>query len=154
MGYAFADEAADRASIARVVSQLNRDPEPEGLFTTNADASVLGTLRSAGPVRVRVLSTPAYPNVLTVTISHEPWGEASIGPGAPAVEVLNPRIASGAIRFVTPDVALVDATFSYSSSTYSSSAGGPEVTPLLIVVKREGEIWKIDSVRQLSPSNH
>jgi hypothetical protein len=50
--YALADEAADRIAIRRAIATLN-EPSPNGaLFTASSDA--------------------------TVTISHEPWGEATI----------------------------------------------------------------------------
>jgi hypothetical protein len=67
-----------------------------------------------------------HPNV---TISHEPWGEATIN-------LMSPGILIATIRFITPDVALADGT--------------THTIPLLFVMKREGENWKIASVYVLA----
>ena len=48
-----------------------------------------------------------------------------------------------AIRFVTGDVALADA----SGTRYSSM--GTQITPAVFILKREGADWKIDSLRVL-----
>jgi hypothetical protein len=73
-----------------------------------------------------------------VTISHEPWGEA-------AINLMSPRILIAAIRFITPDVALADAT-----RTHKVDDGTTQTIPLLFVMKREGENWKIASVYVLA----
>jgi hypothetical protein len=113
----WAEEAADRASIERVIAALNQTPRPVGLFTADFDGSAL-------------------PGALTVTISHEPWGEATIGPLF-ALGPAGPKITIGRVRFITGDVALVE------------GAGGVESTPLLFVVRKEIEGWKIASVHTL-----
>lgn len=78
----------------------------------------------------------------TLVISHEPWGEATIN--FPGVEIVNPRIESRTVRFITPDVALADGV-----CTYRDFNGHAETTPLLFVMKKEGERWKIASIRLL-----
>jgi len=50
---------------------------------------------------------------------------------------LNPRFVSTTIRFITPDVALVDGTW--------------QTVPLLFVMKKEENDWKIASLRTLAP---
>ena len=87
---------------------------------------------------------------LRVIISHEPWGEATINfPGIgsiTSVEILNPQITASAIRFITPDVALAD-----GACTYKDDGTTTQTTPLLFVLKREGDDWKIASLRLLVP---
>jgi hypothetical protein len=85
-----------------------------------------------------------------VTISHEVWGEAAINfPGVGSItfeEMVNPRIVSGAMRFITPDVALAD-----GACRYNGDSAATQSTPLLFVMKREGGDWKIASLRVLAP---
>jgi hypothetical protein len=59
------------------------------------------------------------------------------------VEVVNPKIVSQVIRFITSDVALVDGASIYDSDT------GSESTPLLFVMKKEGERWMITACREV-----
>jgi hypothetical protein len=65
----------------------------------------------------------------SVTISHEPLGEATIN-------LTSPGILIATIRFITQDVALADGT--------------AQTTPLLFVMKREGANWKIESAYVLA----
>jgi hypothetical protein len=132
-----ADEGTDRASIGRVIALLNQSPQPSGVFADKADASALDQLWS-GKRRVVEQS-------LTVTISHQPWGEATFGPG-PSEETVNPRISGGEVRFITADVALADGTF-----TYTGERGVVQSTPLVFVLKKDGDSWKIASVRIAQP---
>jgi hypothetical protein len=141
---AFADETADRAAIDRAVAALNRIPSPQSIYTADASISPdLDRLWEGKRPSYRVLNgTMARP---TVTISHEPWGEASIGfPGIRTVDLTNPRILGGPIRFVMPDVATVDAESVYEAE------GKLQRRPLFIVVKKEGADWKIDAVRVIA----
>ena len=145
---AWADEASDRLAIGRVLAALNEVPQRPGLFTADGDAaSELERLREARPLRFQILTPVSASGGVTVTISHEPWGEATLNfPGMgplPPMVIVHPRIVSRAIRFITPDVALADAA-------YVDEAGGA-ATPLLFVMKKEGDSWKIDSLRVLAP---
>jgi hypothetical protein len=149
-----ADEPADRAAIDRVIAQLNQYPPPTALFTADSDApAALRQLwKARHPVyRVRPwgwdpASTTDHP---TVTISHEPWGEATINlPGArplPPMEMVNPRIVGRSVRFLTPEVALAEGV-----CVYDIEGGGQQRTPLLFVLKKEGNDWKIASLRVLA----
>jgi hypothetical protein len=110
---AWADEAADRSAIDRTLTGLDR-------FTSDSDAS---------PVLDRLRKLKGW----SVTISHEPLGEATINRPTP-------RIVSGGVRFITVDVALVEGTCSYEDGT---------TMPLLFVMKKEGDDWKIASLRVL-----
>ncbi len=149
---ALADETADRLAIGRTIAALNEVPQRPGLFTEDGDSSfAVKPLLGSQPVSVRLLTTsgnpvPAPPAHATVEISNEPWGEATIiypgMPSLPPMEMLDPRIVSGTIRFITADVALVDGAYTYRA----------EKTPLLFVMKKEKDNnWKIASLRVLAP---
>ena len=153
--YASADEAADLVAIGRAISKLNELPRPTGLFTEDANASSeLEGLPKVNPLAFRMA---AFRNRPTVTISHEPWGEATINfpwtdylikaLRARTLEILNPRIGSRTIRFLTPDVALVDGAW-----TYKDDGATTRTTPLLFVMKKERGSWKIASIRVLAPA--
>jgi len=122
------EETADRAQIASVIATLNQAPELARLFTADSDGS-----RALAEV---LRSTP------TVTISHEPWGEATWG-----FSGSRPRITSGQVRFLTPDVALIDGS---AVDGAASRPDGKDSAPLLFVMKKEGDSWKIASIRLLS----
>jgi hypothetical protein len=167
--YASADEAADLVAIGRAISKLNELPRPTGLFTEDANASSeLEGLPKVNPLAFRmaafrILEPPSDPVFLlqadhpTVTISHEPWGEATIdfpcteylikALRARTLEILNPRIGSRTIRFLTPDVALVDGAW-----TYKDDGATTRTTLLLFVMKKERGNWKIASIRVLAPA--
>jgi hypothetical protein len=152
--YAWADEAADRVAIDRAVAALNELPQRADVFTDDA-YSELERLPNVKPRAFRIPG-PQDDRVSlrrtdgpTVTISHEIWGEATINiPGVapvPALEILNPRITNGAIRFITPDVALTDGAW-----TYEGDSGTTQAIPVLFVMKKEGDNWKIASLRVLA----
>jgi hypothetical protein len=136
----WADESADRAAIGRSIAALNEVPRRTDLFTADANSmSLLDQLwkdkRLTFRARTGLAGTESSATVdrRNVTISHEPWGEATLNIPSMPVEVLNPKIVSYVIRFNTPDVAVVD-----GASVYDTDIGA-ESTPLLLVMKREGE---------------
>jgi hypothetical protein len=95
--YALADEAADRIAISRGITTLNDSTQPSALFTQRGYYEFEG-LRRAHPRAFQIFG-PASADV-TVTISHEPWGEATINfPG---------RESRPSIVYVTPAVALAE----------------------------------------------
>ena len=97
---AWSDEPADRSAIDRTISSLNGMPRPTEHFTADSDAlAALDRLRKVEGV--------------SVAISHEPWGEASI-------KLQTPVISARGTRFITSDVALVDGTCSYAEGGTSS----------------------------------
>jgi len=145
----WADESADRAAIGRSIAALNEVPRRTDLFTADANStSLLDQLWKGKRLTFRArmgldgAESSATVNRPNVTISHEPWGEATINIPPMPVEVLNPKIVSYVIRFITPDVALVD-----GASVYWNTDTGAESTPLLLVMKREGERWMITALR-------
>lgn len=144
--YALADEPGDRAAIVQTVTALNEFPHPSTLFTDDA-SSDLDRLPNVRPLAFRVMSRPAQPALHPphVTISHEPWGEASIGIPLPQMEILNPRITVNSIRFLTPEIALVDGNW-----TYHKDIADTQTIPLLFIMKKETDSWKIASLRLLA----
>jgi hypothetical protein len=121
--HAWADQAADRAAIERVVGVLNSSRPGEmpdsSLFTADADNQ---------------LDRLADLNRRLFQASKEPWSEATA-----------PRMAIQSIRFVTPDVALVDA----ADTQYGSVILARRI-PVLLVMKKEGADWRIASLRVLA----
>ena len=90
--------------------------------------------------------TVATAGGVTVVISHEPWGEAQIYPAGVFPQqllIVNPRFASGAVRFITPDVATVEGSYTRTDDDTVQS------TPLLFLMKRDRDVWKIASIRLL-----
>jgi len=143
--YASADEAADRAAIDRAIASLNQQPQPTAVFTEDS-YSELDRLPDVTPRAVRILALSGGP---MVTISHEPWGEATLNLPATAslaLEITNPRIAGSATRFITTDVAVTDGAW-----THTDGSGVIQTIPLLFVMRKEGDNWKIASVRVLTP---
>jgi len=128
---ATADDAADRAAIGRTIAALSETPQRAALFSQGADAA--RELERLGRV-----GTPDLP---TVTISHEPWGEATID--FLCLQRIVTRLGSGAIRFITSDVALADGVWTYGED------GKTHTAPLLFVMKKEAGNWKIVSIRIL-----
>jgi hypothetical protein len=149
----WADEAADRVAIDRAVASLNQLPRSASIFTEDA-SSELGRLPNVDPLTIRVPGPQSYPvptGEATLTISREPWGEVAIAyPGVPhsrVFEIINPRIENnGPIRFLTPDVALTDGVW-----THEDDSGATQRITILFVLKKQGDDWKIASVRILAP---
>jgi len=136
--YASADEAADRVAIDRTIAALNESPLPAGVFTKGA-SSELGQLPDAPAFRI---SRPAGDlSRPTITISHEPWGEATIS--LPA-ESLNPRIVSDRTRLITPDVAVADGRWTYQEGATTRTIR------LLFVMRKDSDGWKIATARVLA----
>ena len=133
--FACADEVSDRAAITRTIVALNElPPRTSEIAESPTAASELSGLLIA-TAEVRPAASP------TVTISHEPWGEATIN--FPGIEVLRYRVATATMRFLTPDVALVDG--------YWTRTDGPFLfKPVLFVMKKVGDAWKIASARMLA----
>ena len=53
-----------------------------------------------------------------------------------------PQVVSGKVRFITPDVAIVD-----GASIVQGAVSLTDSVPLLFVMKRVGVGWRIDAVR-------
>jgi len=73
-------------------------------------------------------------NTQWLQLSSEPWSEMT-----------SPRLTIRSIRFVTPDVALVNA----ASVQYGSNIPVRRI-PVLFVLKKEGKDWRIAALRVLA----
>ena len=119
-----ANEAADRVAIERVVNVLSdrqtvsSKKQISTLFTADAD----NDLDRLTELNGRLLQ-----------FASEPWSE-----------VTTPRQTIQSIRFVTPDVALVNA----ANAQYGSTIPVRRI-PVLFVMKKEGTDWRIASLRVL-----
>ena len=112
----WAEEVTDRPMIESTIARLS-DNQP-ALFTADfSDAAEFARVSSTG----------------TVVISKEPFGEAIISL-APAR-----RFAVVSVRFVTGEVALVDALDRYT-----------ENGKVLLVMKKEGAQWKVASFKRIA----
>jgi hypothetical protein len=122
----WADEARDRAAIDKAIAALNDPVQRANVLTKDVDSSVdfdrLIDLHRRGSLS------------LGFAIGrNEPWTELTV-----------PRVLSGSIRFVTPDVAIVD-----GASTIRGAVTLAPRVPLLFVMKKEGVEWRISAVRVL-----
>jgi hypothetical protein len=141
--YAFADEAAERVAIGHAITTLNEPSQRSALFTDGRAYSEFERLRRAHPLAFRIIGPAADPESMvltdhpTLTISHEPWREATINlPG---------RESRPSIAFIRPDVALAE-----GACTYEDDQATMQTTQLLFVMKKEGDDWKIASIRVLA----
>jgi hypothetical protein len=153
-----ADEAADRAAIEKVISTLNSSPGSPGLFTEDFDDDgaliSLGVYRSSPSVTIPV-TTPegGRPTIhvavgaISMCVSHEPMGELGpCGETDRSASASASRFVIQSIRLITPDVALVDAV------NNRDFAGLSRRSPVLLVLRREGDVWKIASLRVMAPA--
>ena len=122
----WADSASDRAAVERIVkvvlASAATDESISALFAADAESvlgSELGRLREMDR---RLLG-----------LSKEPLSE-----------VTPPMVDIQSIRFVTSDVALVDA-----ASTHYGSLVLHSRIPVLLVLRRDGADWRIVSLRVL-----
>jgi hypothetical protein len=130
-----ADEAAERAAIAKTIAALSVWPVRADLFTADFDGPAKGGVRVVCPevwwetcgAPVETDSTQ-LPGSGAVVISKEPWGEAVWIPAGTAIRPAK-------IRFLTPEVATVDAV---------------GTARVFLVMKKEGTEWKIASLRVLA----
>jgi hypothetical protein len=125
-----ADGAADRTAIENTIRVFGIAPLRAGLYTTDFDQEELARFGKSpapadGGIPIAIEGVPG-----TVVISKEPMGEAIWLPAGMHGAVIVKRI-----RFVTPEVAVVDAM---------------EKGPVLIVMKKVGTDWKIASLRRLA----
>jgi hypothetical protein len=125
-----ADDAADRTAIENTIRVFSIAPLRAGLYTTDFDQEELARFGKSpapadGGIPIAIEGVPG-----TVVISKEPMGEAIWLPAGMHGAVIVKRI-----RFVTPEVAVVDAM---------------EKGPVLIVMKKVGTDWKIASLRRLA----
>lgn len=122
--WALADSASDRAAIVSLITALNDHSKPPSSLLT-ADAA-------ADPAELARLSNL----------------DRMLAPSkGPLSEVTAPKIEIRSVRFITRDVALVDAVNSQYGSVILSKS-----VPLLVVMKKQGKNWRIASLRVMVDS--
>jgi hypothetical protein len=121
-----ADEVTDRAAIDAVIEAVNNPLQRTRLFTQDLDSSVNFD-------RLIDMHLALSPNVPVPVGTPEPWRLLT-----------EPHIVSGAIRFITADVAMVDA-----ASTVRGAVTFAETVPLLFILKKEQAGWRINAVRRI-----
>jgi hypothetical protein len=117
---AFGDQPADRTAIETVINSLKTAKPVSVLFTADADSD-LAQLDAAQSAMAEA--------------ARQPWSEA-----------MPPKLVIDSIRFVTADVAIVNAANRQITSTMVRR------TPVLLVMRREDSGWKIASLRMLTAS--
>lgn len=120
----WADEAQDRVAIEKVIAAVNDPILRPGLFTQGADSGVDFTRLL--DLHARRASCPG--DVIGI---NETWTAMTV-----------PQVVSGKVRFITPDVAIVD-----GASSVQGAVSLIDSVPLLFVMKRVGAGWLIDAVR-------
>jgi hypothetical protein len=117
-----ADEVGDRTEIENAIRVFSIAPLRPSLYTHDLDQDELARF---GRIPIAIEGAPG-----TLVISKEPMGEAVWLP-----ERMHGAVIVKTIRFVTPEVGMVDAF---------------EKGPVLILMKKVGTDWKIASLRRLS----
>ena len=139
----WADEATDRAAIEATLAALNPSPLRPNLFTRDfANAVELQRFLGQAADGVVVRTEAA-----TLTISHEPMGEATLGPPLPNSVPLK-RFVTRSVAFVSPDTSIVVAIPEWQFESAASKR-----VPVLFVLRREGSDWQIASFRVLAEAS-
>lgn len=120
-----ADEAQDRAAIDKIIVALNDPAQRAVLLPKESDSNV------DFDHLLDLHRRPMPPPGVVMTGMNEPW-----------TELTTPRIVSGRIRFISPDVAIVD-----GASTIRGAMTFVRRVPLLFVMKRAPAGWRIEAVR-------
>jgi hypothetical protein len=122
-----ADEAKDRIAVNEIIEAINDPAQRPTLFTKDADSAVnfdwlIGLHLRSSNVEVGGVGIDEMWRVLTV-----------------------PRVASGTIRFITSEVAIVN-----RASVIRGAVTLVETVPLLFILKKEHTVWRICAVRAIS----
>jgi hypothetical protein len=128
----WADEAQDRAAIGHVIDSLNDPAQRDRAFAADADSPLDFDLLIRLHRRTPCLACVAIG-------MDEPWTVLTV-----------PRVVCDNIRFIAPDVALVD-----GASIIPGAISLLPRVPLVFVLKKSGAEWKISAVRVLGrPAMH
>ena len=125
--------------------------EPTHTADVNSPSSLVGSVNEA----LRINDAIAFSNLFIPDA--DVWlGGQQIGKGPGAIqgavrnregwsEVTSPQLDSATIRLISPDVALIDASFTQYGSMILK-----RTVPVLLVVKEEKGAWRIISMRFVS----
>jgi hypothetical protein len=115
---ALAQSPADRAAVENVIHSLRTAEPVSALFTADADSDL---------DRLRMIEASMTKE------AHEPWSE--VGPVA---------LVINSVRFLSPDIALVDASETQIGVHFSKGV------PVVFALKRENSQWKIAYLRVMA----
>lgn len=120
-----ADEAKDRMAINRIIEAINDPVQRPTLFTKDADSMV------------------NFDRLIDLHL----MSSRSVGVGGVGIDetwrvLTAPRVVTGTIRFITPEVAIVN-----SASQIRGAVTLAETVPILLVLKKEQAVWRICAVR-------
>jgi hypothetical protein len=145
--FGVADEASDSLAIDRVIATLNEPSQRDAAFAANGNGRAeFERLRRLNPRAFRIVppsvDAAAPVDHPTVTISHEPWGEAAITlPGLSGV-------MRGGIVFIASDISLADISLAEGACTFEAGDGvsgskpqsGKQPTDSIFSSKNEPEV--------------
>ena len=123
-----ANEVTDRAAIDAVIDAVNNPLQRSRLFTKDLD------------------STVSFDSLINLHLDSSARVPVPVGTPEPWRNLTEPRIVTGAIRFITPDVAMVD-----GASIVRGAVTFADTVPLLFVLKKEQAGWRISAVRRICP---
>ena len=138
------EESGDREAVRRAIEGLNERNWRAAVITS--DPTAIAQFERL--LRGRTLSYRIRPETgrpVLVARPHGLAGRTSVTLRAPSIELSNPRVVVGAVRFVSEDVATADASLVEQSGTVKRS------TPLLFVMKKDAGVWKIAELKLLAP---
>lgn len=115
---ALVDDTGDQAAVERLIAEFNAAPASRRAAFFTSDAN--------GPRQLQQLSDL----------------DRELSGGRPWSEVSTPQIHCRSVRFITPDVALVDA-----ENTQYGSVILVRRVPVLFVVRNEHGAWRIAALR-------
>jgi hypothetical protein len=116
--FAYPQGAHDRVAVEDLIHSLNSGQPVSTLFTVDAESDLDRLQAIQGEMRNAVSRTSG---------------------------VAPPAFVIGAVHFLSPDVAMVNA------SEVQLGGGSAKKVPLLLVVRRTGGGWKIAALRLLDP---
>jgi hypothetical protein len=137
---AWGDEAEDRTAIAQAIGGLNERNWRSAILTSDP-AALAEFQKLLDGRRVEYQIRPSASRSTVVTGHGQPWRGSEIRVPVYTMELKNPRVVSGFVHFISEDVAMVDA------SLVESSGDARQATPLVFVMKRDGDDWKIAGLR-------
>ena len=121
-----ADEAKDRIAINEIIEAINDPVQRPTLFTKDTD------------------STVNFDRLIDLHLRSRNVGVGGVGIDETWRVLTVPRVVSGTIRFITPEVAIVD-----GASVIRGAVTLVETVPLLFVLKKEQAVWRICAVRRI-----
>ena len=137
-----ADERADRDAVRRAIGALNeRNWRAATITSAPAALAKFEALLRGKTLTYRIRPGAGRP-VIAAT-QHGMFGRGRVKAQAPSIELQNPRVVAGAVRLVAENTAEADA------SLVEWIGKQRRDTPLLFVLTREDEVWKIAELRVL-----